>query len=171
MTYQQLTLNYTEAYAAYTPNWANPCGLPFNPCNPFPPAGTCGGICDTGAFTACNGGIWMNPCSSIVDAAAIPLPPPSCPVTCCTKKSCGKSCGKSKKCNDDCSVSPQCSTPIPINYCDNSCATPICITPCPQPVIPLVPLVQLDPCLNPWAKNLPWLQRTYAGRYDIIPRV
>lgn len=175
MTYQQLNLNYIQAFASYTPNWAGACGLGCNPCDGCPTLGTCAGPCspcNTGAFRACNGAIWMNPSTPIVDASAIPVPPPEpCPIKCCKKKrSCKKDkCGKKRCCDEKtCCTPPIC--PIKIDYC-GPCGTPLCIEPCPPPCIPLVPMVQLDPCLNPWVKNLPWLQRTYAGRYDILPRV
>ena len=182
MTYQALNVNYIQAMASHTPNWAGPCGLACNPCDGCPVLGSCAGPCapcNTGAFSFCNGSVWMNPCTTIVDSSTVPPPPPEpciepCSVTCCKKKKCCRKnkCGKKK-----CYTKEKCCTfpgpginPIQINY-GGPCCTPLCIDPCPPPCIPLVPLVQLDPCLNPWVKNLPWLQRTYAGRYEILPRM
>lgn len=139
MTYQQLIHNYIESTESYTPNWADPCGIACNPCNPTPPWGTCGTCPYTGAFTACNGDIYMNPCSPIIDASA-PPPPPPCPPPKCRKKKCKVAIG-----------------------CVDPCAQ-VCINPCLMPP-PCIPYVKLDPCLNPWIKNIPWLQRTWGGRY------
>ena len=178
MTYQQLNLNYINAMASHTPNWADPCGIACNPCDSCPTLGTCGGPCNTGAFSFCNGSFWMNPSTTIIDAAAVPPPPPEpcaepCAVTCCKKKKCCRKnkCGKKKCCvKEKCCTYPSLQgNGINIDYF-GGCA-PICIDPCPPPCIPLVPLIPLDPCLNPWVKNLSWLQRTYAGRYEVLHRV
>lgn len=159
----------------------NPCGLEMGPGNCM--SGSCGsgmmeyGIgpgksytrpCDLEVPFVPRCVVACNPCAPFVSVS-----PDGCGVNTgcskggcskggCSKGGCGKRNCKKKKaaCCDKCAnKSGPCCSGLNIDLCPTSCQY-IEYGPPPLPPIPS------DPCYAPWVKNLTWLRRTYAGRYD-----
>lgn len=181
MTYNSLNQNYIFSKISGTPNWADPC----ESCSPWAPGGRYGplpcGVCGPcGKCSPCNpAACWAGsnslnkptcfPCDGPYDPyhqrPGIPLGSP--------KGDCCDSCrgdgwnhnrnrsGCGCKSKDNCRGTIDLCVPS-ANSCDGY--EKICIKkdPCYKPLY-LPPYI--DPCENPWVKNLPFIIRTF-GDYN-----
>lgn len=146
-------------------SFGNPCGVgPFVP----DPCGS-GNCLPTGGPGMGFGAVW----GSCVPACGVPCASP-CTSPCaspCGKSKCGKKCCKKKCCKKNCKKNCKKGC-CKMNVSYDGCGDGVCIDVCPPVSVPLVcpppPLIEpINPCFEPWVKNLPWLVRTNAGKYDL----